>query len=153
MNHLWCICNSLIPMPNAPKKAPTSMAIPIFNSSLQNQYFASKIIHTAAVRMTNIMRNNIKFSQNCGLTCGTISHSSLDFSYSSMSFFTTSFKVSTRKSYFKSQSRWYTSGDTRIMGYFFCLPGIEYDYFVNNINTFVSQVISDNKVYIGGCYL
>ena len=143
--------------PDAPRYISMTPKIPVIKPILtQKGMCTTRTSHSSdAIYAPTKMRNNpIRITNALGSSFffATL-HSPRDFSYSLMSFFTTSFSVSTRSSYFKSQSFWYTSVDTRIIGYFFCLPGMNHDYFVNNINTFVISVNSDNNPYIGGCYL
>lgn len=150
MNHLRCTWISLIPRPTAPRKSPINRDTPIFFSYSQYQYVESKMNQTARVNKKEIIRYKIRFSQNCGLTRG-IPHSSRDFSCSSSSFSMTSRRVSTLNSYFRSQSFWYTSRDTRIKGALSLLrPGIVYDNNANNDNSFVNEIYFVNKLYIGG---
>ena len=142
--------------PDAPRYISTTPKNPVIKPILtQKGMCTTRMSHSSdAIYAPTKMRSNpIRITNALGSSFFFATpHSSFDFSYSSMSLSTTPFKVSTRNSYFRSQSFWYTSEDTRIMGYFFCLPGMIHDYFVNNINSFVNQDNVDNKVYIGGCY-
>ena len=124
---------------------------PIITSGSQYQYVLRNISQNPRRANIKTTKKIIKFSQNCGLTCGDISHSSLDLSYSAIKRSITSLKESTLNSYFKSQSFWYSSCDTRIIGYFSLLrPGMNVVNSVNTINTFEIIVFNDNKLYIGG---
>ncbi len=93
---------------------------PIVTSGSQYQYVPCKISQNPKRASIKTIKKIIKFSQNWGLTCGDMAtHFSRDFSYSSMSFFTTSLNVRTLNSNLRSASFSYTSRWRRIWTYSF----------------------------------